>query len=155
MAVIYFLHDISDNVMMHLPWYWLWHGRCWCLPLMPLTTMGSSLRFQVYLPSSLSSLCSSPTWQNREHSLPFQNVIVISFDMQVPIHFPPLTFLFSYFHRQTSSILLMGNSALLPALSKRYRQGNKCALMNLNNQQDNAWSPNEVSQTSSKGVFTF
>ena len=36
--------------------------------------------------------------------------------MQVPIHFSPLTFLFSYFHRKTSSILPTGNSALLPAL---------------------------------------
>ena len=29
---------------------------------------------------------------------------------------------------------------------KRYRQGKECARMNLNNQQDDAWSPNEVSQ---------
>jgi len=36
--------------------------------------------------------------------------------MQVPIHFPPLTFLFSSFHRKTSCILPTGNSALLPAL---------------------------------------
>jgi len=28
----------------------------------------------------------------------------------------------------------------------RYEQGKECARMNLNNQQDNAWSPNEVSQ---------
>ena len=28
---------------------------------------------------------------------------------------------------------------------KRYRQGKECARMNLNNQQDDAWSPNEVS----------
>ena len=29
---------------------------------------------------------------------------------------------------------------------KWYRQGKECARMNLNNQQDDAWSPNEVSQ---------
>ena len=30
--------------------------------------------------------------------------------------------------------------------SERYRQGNECVLMNLNNQQDNAWSPKKMSQ---------
>jgi len=29
---------------------------------------------------------------------------------------------------------------------KRYRQGKECACMNLNNQQGDAWSPNEMSQ---------
>jgi len=33
---------------------------------------------------------------------------------------------------------------------KRYRQGNECARMNLNNQQDDTWSPNEVSQLLTK-----
>ena len=47
-------------------------------PLMPSTTMASSPRFQVQLPSSLSSLYPSPTWQNREHPLPFQHPIVTS-----------------------------------------------------------------------------
>ena len=30
-------------------------------------------------------------------------------------------------------------------LKKRYRQGKECARMNLNNQQDDAWSPNKMS----------
>ena len=29
---------------------------------------------------------------------------------------------------------------------KRYEQGKECVRMNLNNQQDNAWSPNKMSQ---------
>ena len=29
---------------------------------------------------------------------------------------------------------------------KRYRQGKECVHMNLNNQQDNTWSPNQMSQ---------
>ena len=35
-------------------------------------------------------------------------------------------------------------------LLKKYRQGKECARMNLNNQQDDAWSPNEMSRTSAK-----
>ena len=31
-------------------------------------------------------------------------------------------------------------------LLKKYRQGKECARMNLNNQQDDAWSPNEISR---------
>jgi len=37
---------------------------------------------------------------------------------------------------------------------KRYRQENECVHMNLNNQQDDAWSLNKVSQFINKGKIT-
>ena len=68
----------------------------------------------------------SPTLQTREYPLPLQWPVIVNFDMQVPIHFLPLTPPFSRLLKdQNSSILPTSNSHLSPTLLTSCPQSKK------------------------------
>ena len=79
-----------------------------------ITEVSSTVTFLSLIPLPFTYLTEQRT--SSTVSTSNSDILVVDFDMQIPIHFPPLTFLFFIFHRKNSSILPTGNSALLPVL---------------------------------------